>query len=346
MLHVLINDQSRSNRRGAMVPLVAVVIVILFVAAALSIDIARIHVTRSELRTATDAAARAAVETLGREQNEAAAIEAAMEIARLNLVAGVGLTLEESSIQLGGSTLQPDGTFAFDPDTSFKNSARVVGLRTNESPDGPVGMLFGPLFGMTSFQPIQSATATRLDRDIALVLDVSGSMSENDRFTALSNALEVFLDELDLSPQDETVSLTVYSTTVRKRVELTENLSMIRIAFAEEQPDGYTAIGDGIQTGLDSLTSDPNARPFALKSIIVMTDGNQNRGVDPTEVAQIASDQKVTLHTITFGDGANQELMRQCSTIGNGDHYHALDDEELVDVFQTIARQLRVLLTE
>ncbi len=42
-----------AQRRGAMLPLLAVVMVILFVAAALSIDIARIHVTRSELRTAT-----------------------------------------------------------------------------------------------------------------------------------------------------------------------------------------------------------------------------------------------------------------------------------------------------
>ena len=42
-----------------MLPLVAVVLIILFVSACLAIDIARIHVTRSELRTATDAAARA-----------------------------------------------------------------------------------------------------------------------------------------------------------------------------------------------------------------------------------------------------------------------------------------------
>ncbi len=72
------------DRRGAMLPLLAVVLVILFVAAALSIDIARIHVTRSELRTATDAAARAGVEALGREQSTAAATDAAMAMAKAN----------------------------------------------------------------------------------------------------------------------------------------------------------------------------------------------------------------------------------------------------------------------
>jgi hypothetical protein len=48
----------RSARAGAMLPLIAVTMVILFVAAVLAIDIARIHVTKAELRTATDAAAR------------------------------------------------------------------------------------------------------------------------------------------------------------------------------------------------------------------------------------------------------------------------------------------------
>ena len=58
--------RSRVQRHGAVLPLVAVAIVLLFVVAVFSVDIARIHVTRSELRTATDAAARAAVEALGR----------------------------------------------------------------------------------------------------------------------------------------------------------------------------------------------------------------------------------------------------------------------------------------
>ena len=47
-----------------MLPYVAVVMIVLFVAATFAIDIASIHVARSELRTATDAAAKAAVEAL------------------------------------------------------------------------------------------------------------------------------------------------------------------------------------------------------------------------------------------------------------------------------------------
>ncbi len=96
-----------------MLPMLAVVIVILFVAAALSVDIARVHVTRSELRTATDAAARAAVEALGREQSQDAAITAALEIANANQVAGTGLTLDPNNIRFGTASENGDGSFSF-----------------------------------------------------------------------------------------------------------------------------------------------------------------------------------------------------------------------------------------
>ena len=103
----------QKTRAGAMLPLIAVSMVVLFVAAVLAIDIARIHVTRSELRTATDAAARAGVEALGREQSQAAATAAAIAVAEANLVAGNGLTLDPNDILFGISTQQADGSFSF-----------------------------------------------------------------------------------------------------------------------------------------------------------------------------------------------------------------------------------------
>ncbi len=339
-------SHSRNDRRGAMLVLIGVVFVILFIAAAFAIDVARIHVTRSELRTATDAAAKAAVEALGREQSVEAATDAALAIAQRNIVAGNGLDLVPSDIVFGGAVAQDDGSFSFDPDAPFINSARVIGARTADSPDGSVGLFFAPLFGVDNFEPTQVATATRTDRDIALVLDVSGSMNISGRFDALKNGLDVFLRELDATSQNEMVSLSVYSTKARKSQDLTNDLQQIRDAFAEETPNGFTAIGDGLRTGLRSILRDPEARPFALKSIIVMTDGRQNRGVGPEVIARQAARQNVTVHTITFSDGANQDLMEQVATIANGIHLHAENDSQLVDAFREIARQLQVLLIE
>ncbi len=338
--------KSCQNRDGAMLPFVALVIIVLFIAAVFAIDVASIHVVRSELRTATDAAAKAGVEALGREQSTSAAIVAALRVAEENSVAGEGLQLDPNNIFFGSSGQNDDGTFFFNEGGAPLNAVRVIGERTDGSPQGPVGLFFANLFGQEEFEPVQSATATRLDRDIALVLDVSGSMSINGRFQGLQNALDVFLSELGQTSQRERISLTVYSSQERKVQDLTPNLQLIRDQFAQESPGGFTAIGQGLQSGLDAIRNDPGARPFALKSVIVMTDGNQNRGTPPDVVARNQGGDDVTIHAITFSQGANQGLMRQVAEIGNGIHLHADSNEQLLEAFQTIARQLQVVLIE
>ena len=97
---------SHQNRDGAMLPFVALVIIVLFAAAVFAIDVASIHVVRSELRTATDAAAKAGVEALGREQSTEAAIEAALRLLRKtsSLVKDFNSTQTISSLALRDKT--------------------------------------------------------------------------------------------------------------------------------------------------------------------------------------------------------------------------------------------------
>ena len=344
---------TRRSRRGALLPLIAVAIVILFVAAVFAIDLARIHVTRSELRTATDAAARAAVEALGRTDSEAEAIDAAMLVARANIVAGKPLQLDPDNIVFGSAQQGSDGTFSFQNrgsllssgETIF-NSVRVTGERIEGSPDGPVNMLFGRLFGQTNFQPVQSATATRLDRDIGLVLDKSGSMSIGGRFEALLNGVEVFVDELEDTLPKENVSLVAYDTDPKKLVDLTDDLDSLNDAISEESPGGRTGIGKAMEVAMKSLKQDKKARKLALKSMVVMTDGRHNEGISPLTIARRAQKEGMTVHTITFSRGANQRLMREVALATGGTHLHATTDEQLVEAFAIIARQLQVLLIE
>lgn len=336
----------QTERRGAMMVLIAVVLVILFVAAAFAIDIAYMHATRAELRTATDAAARAASEALGRLQNPEAAIQAAINIAGENRVANEGLQLERGDIILGSHVIQPNGKFRFVEGGSPLTSIRVLGRRDAGSPSGPVPLFFGPLLGRSTFEPVQLATASRLDRDIALVLDVSGSMNNFGRFAALKNALTVFLSELDALPQEEVVSLTVYSSNARRVQPMTSDLSLIQDAFDRETAGGTTAIGRALRAGLASIEEDPQSRPFAFKELILMTDGNHNTGINPLRVAPEAVAAGVIVHTITFSSGANQGLMRQVAEDTGGSHLHADTDDQLTEVFREIALQVPVILID
>lgn len=340
------NQDNLTQRNGALLPMLAVVMLMLMVIVSLGVDIARMHLTRSELRTANDAAARAAVVEIGVSENVEAAKNAAIAIAARNQVAGTGLTLEADQVAIGHAELQPSGSFQFTQGGPFLTSARVTGARDANSKDGPVSLLFGPMFGVEQFSTGSASAATQTHRDIALVLDVSGSMKNDGKFEALQEALAAFLEVLDGTPQSERVSLIVYSTTARKAHPITSDFSLINDAFASEEPAGNTAIGFGIREGIKSLLDDPQGRDHALKSVVVMTDGKHNTGIGPDVVADEANAKRVSVHAVTFSEDAEKGRMRNVAKKARGKHVHADDNEKLKEAFREIARQLSVSLIE
>jgi Mg-chelatase subunit ChlD len=335
----------RRQRKGAMVILVLLVLVLLIVGALFSIDVAYMHMIRAELRTATDAAARAGAETLSRTQDPNQAINAAIEIAQKNNVAGNGLDLRPSDIELG-SHKAVNGRFVFVPGGTQLNAVRVRGTRLADSLDGSVPLFFGRMFGTADFQPLQQASATKIDRDIALVLDRSGSMASQNRFTELQNAVNVFLFELSQTSQDEYVSLTFYNEFPKKMVDLTPDHLAISNALKTVSPSGFTGIGRGLIMGSDSLLKDPLQRPLAQKSIVLMTDGIHNRGIDPLTAADTAVARGQVVHTITFSSGADKVAMKAVADKTGGIYFHADNEKELRKAFQDIALEVPLILIE
>lgn len=338
------------HRRGAMVVLVAVVLIIMFIGAALAIDVAYMHLARAELRTATDAAARAGAEALGRLQDRDAATQAAIRVAAANEVAGQPLILTPGDIQFGSNSRSGSDRFQFHAGTGSTNSIRVLGRRTADSASGAVPLFFAPLLGTDGFEPVQASTATLSLREIALVLDVSGSMGlESDgetRLAALKRAVSRFLDEIERVSPGAQVSLTTYSTSANQIIELTDDFEHIRETVNDLRAGGRTAIGDALSVGSDSLVEDARVRPFADKSIVVMTDGNHNEGPSPDSTVSTAIARNQIVHTITFSDGANKALMRRVARRGKGIHVHADDNDDLTRAFEEIAQALAVILIE
>ena len=208
-----------------MLVLIALMMVIFVVAAVFSVDVAYMQLVRAQLRTATDSAARAGGEALARKQNIDDARRAAKEMAAANLVASQPLLLYDSDIEFGNSFPMPGGKWAFVSYATPINSLRVNGRRTADSLSGSVPFLIAPALGVNDFEPVQTATVVRFDRDICLVVDRSNSMkldvtesaygvSSGDprycqppdpvssRWAALVVALDGFLDVLDVTPAD------------------------------------------------------------------------------------------------------------------------------------------------
>ena len=121
-------------------------------------------------------------------------------------------------------------------------------------------------------------------------------------------------------------------------------------------PYGGTAIGDSLREAVfiirsptDSDTS-ARARPFAAKTIVVLTDGQNTFGDDPVTVAenQLATED-VLVHTVTFTPGVSQDgrqAMGEVARFGRGKHYHTDTGAALATIFEEIANNLPTIITQ
>ena len=384
MLLAKIRLRSPSNRRGAMLVLVAVTLIIFVVAMVFSIDVAYMQLVRSQLRAAADAAAKAGAQALTSEQNDQAAVTKAQDVAAQNIVAGEPLRLASADIELGKSVVQSDGSWNFVPGGQPYSAVRVTANRSAGSPSGAVRLFVGSLLGVETFEPVHIATASQLDQDVVLVVDRSGSMAFDlsgvdwqypsplqypdaycrpphatlSRWAAARAAIDAFLSAIDNTRPTEHVSVVSFSsdtvacsTTVRAATtdsQLSPDYSLARAAMAQlsSRPiPGGTNIGAGIDQAV-SVLKGGHARRFAQKTIIVMTDGHWTDGNNPVDAAIRAANDKITVHSITFSNNADEALMREVARVGNGKHYHAPDAAALSAIYEEIAYTLPIILTE
>ena len=368
----------RNRRSGAVLILCAFLMIVLIVTVVISVDIAVIQLARTELRSATDAASRAGTECLSRTQNVAQARAAAKAIAESNTIHGKALQLADDDVEFGRSDRADGGEVVFTKGEEPFNTVRVTGRRTDGSRSGPVPLFFAKILGVANFQPTHVASSMNLDRDLCLVVDRSGSMKfsltsnriagglggcdpphpTRSRWSALNVAVAAFVEGLESTDQQEQLALASYASDnrscgidfnaadVNQVLDFEYATTVAEMANLSSIPiNGFTNIEAGIEAGIDALTG-PEARPLAEKTMVVLTDGRFNRGRHPQFIAATAAAEGITIHTVTFGVGAEQEAMRQVATAAGGQHFHAPDAASLEQIFREIASTLPVVMTE
>ncbi|KLU04089.1 hypothetical protein RISK_003675 [Rhodopirellula islandica] len=159
-------------------------------------------------------------------------------------------------------------------------------------------------------------------------------------------AVDAFLQVLDQTPQNEQVSIASYNSHGSLDCWLLDDFDAVRATVARLGPSGSTGIGNGMTSGATSFTHQ-NARPYASKTMVVMTDGIHNYGTAPNTIARnLMSSENLNIQTVTFGSGANQATMQEVAVTGLGKHYHADSGDELVEAFEEIANNLPTILTD
>ncbi len=163
-------------------------------------------------------------------------------------------------------------------------------------------------------------TATSVDRannSIALVLDRSGSMSDpagsaGTKSDLLKNAIQVFRD---LMLGDDEVAVVTFDDVVETPISMQQVSAAPAFSTVDLIPRNTTWIGGGIQQGAVQLA----AATHTNKSMIVLTDGNQN--VHPYIGELPAGTITDTTYAIGFGlpGGVSDAALQEITANTHGD---------------------------
>ena len=194
------------------------------------------------------------------------------------------------------------------------------------------------------------ARSARPPANLVFLVDVSGSMSSQDKLPLVKTALAGLAGEL--SPRDK-VSIVVYAGAAGLVLEPTSDARKIRAALERLSAGGSTAGGAGLQ--LAYQVARDNFMPGGVNRILLATDGDFNVGVSNTksliEMVERERDNGITLTTLGFGTGNyNEAMMEQIADKGNGNYAYidtALEarkvlGEQMSSTLFTIAKDVKI----
>ncbi|MDD3627471.1 MAG: VWA domain-containing protein, partial [bacterium] len=197
--------------------------------------------------------------------------------------------------------------------------------------------------------------------DIVLAIDASGSMIATDfkpnRFEAAKKVLLEFVDKME----GNRMGLVVFGQIAFTQCPLTLDKEIVKelidVASMESIKNPMlrnTAIGNAIIVSLNRFNHDKKEN----KVIILLTDGMNNRGIDPIKAAAIARRLKVKIYTIGIGTpegdvlqsgirtSIDEDTLKDIALITNGKYFHAQDPKALSEIYDRISKMEKQKIDE
>lgn len=203
------------------------------------------------------------------------------------------------------------------------------------------------------------STSSTEGTDIIIALDISTSMYARDFSPNRFEAAKIVAAQFVQGRENDNIGLVIFAgesltglPMTGDRAALLNYISNLSIGDLE---DG-TAIGEGIITAVNRLR-DGKAKS---KSIILLTDGTNNRGLaTPGEAARVAAELGIKIYSIGVGTNGmaevpvrydyagrlvyemqkveiNEDALRDVASVTGGKYFRAVDNSSLSEVFAEI----------
>jgi Ca-activated chloride channel homolog len=205
-------------------------------------------------------------------------------------------------------------------------------------------------------RPHVSYSAPVDQASMVLVSDESGSMASSDvqptRLAAAEQAANTFIDQLPAKAQ---VGAVAFSTTPNSVQAPAVDHGAARSVIDSQTAGGATDTGDSLAAALQLLHGGQAKHPPS--AIVLLSDGDANRGQDPTQVARLAAKEKIPIYTVALGTQSgtlpnpdplgppvpvppDPQLMAQIAELSGGRSFNAQSADVLSSIYKGLGHQL------
>lgn len=248
----------------------------------------------------------------------------------------------------------------------------------------PLLFLFGLIAMIIALaRPIAVVKLPSEEGTVILTMDTSGSMQADDinptRMEAAKAAARTFVQR---QPKSVRIGVVSFSDNAFVIQSPTTDQDSVIAAINRLYPQRGTAIGRGLQASMNAIFDVPandNPNPFATSGtpaaptptpmpkgtfvpaiVILLTDGENNQGPDPADVAGQLADRGVRIYTVGIGSAEgsvlriqgrsirtrlDEDTLKQVAETGNGAYFNAMSENELQTIYRNLGSHL-VIKTE
>lgn len=172
---------------------------------------------------------------------------------------------------------------------------------------------------------------------VALVLDRSGSMLDNNRLTSAQLAATTFVNQLGGSDKAALIS---FSSSSRVDVSFTSDKLTINNAIRALRAEGGTAIYNACRDAINHSNSQTGR-----KAIVLLSDGEDTAStISQNDVITDAVRYNVPIFSIGLGmvqNGPEEQILSNLALKSGGRYYRAPDATKLAEIYQLLSQQLQ-----
>ncbi len=190
-------------------------------------------------------------------------------------------------------------------------------------------------------QTIEFFTTEDLPISVALIFDLSGSMSQR-----VYRSLASLKEFIKSSNEKDEYCLITFNNTAKISIDFTQNADTIVNTLALPQTEGRTALFDAIYIGLEKVHQGHNPK----KVLLILSDGQDNNSrYSIDEVKRLAQESDSLIYAIGIVDRYSNDLadkqgawtLEELSAITGGKTFFPSTDSELREKILQIMLELR-----